>query len=120
MKECIICGMPGEQHHIVFRSQCKAMIKAPVNHMYLCAEHHRGDNSPHKNRKVDIKYKLELQKKLFELFSKKYYHKDEIEGLLRIDRKDVDRLVKTLKWHKEGYERVDIVRACMGGMLYAK
>lgn len=121
MKECEICSkVPGEQHHIVFRSQCKAMIKAPINHIYLCEEHHRGNNGPHLNRKTDIKYKLELQKKLFELFIEKHYHKYEVEQLLRIDSKEVDRLVKTLKWYKEGYDRIDIVRMCMGGMLYGK
>lgn len=116
---CEICGQPGEEHHIVFRRKSLGMVNAPINHKYLCMEHHRGNNSPHKNREIDIQYKLEMQKQLFELFSEEYYHKMIIARLLQISLKDVDILTKTLKWHPQGYTRLDIVIACMGGRLYS-
>lgn len=117
---CEICGQAGEEHHIVFRRKSAGMINAPINHKYLCCKHHRGNNEPHKDRSTDIKYKLELQKKLFELFQSNYYHKVDISKLLEINLKDVDVLTKTLKWYPSGYKNLDIVIACMGGKLYAE
>ncbi|WP_035795169.1 hypothetical protein [Clostridium akagii] len=120
-KYCEICGEPGEKHHIVFRGKCAAMINAKINYKYLCGEHHRtGKEAPHNNRQVDIKYKLELQKKLFQMFSNNYYHKTEIAELLEIKPKEVDQFAKTLMWYSEGYKSLDIVIKCMGGGLYAK
>lgn len=124
MKKCRVCGRSSgvELHHIVKRSQCRAMIKAPINHVCLCPEHHRGTKGVHgrEGHALDIQLKLALQKELFKLFNKEYYHKDEIEQLLRIDRKDVDMLLKTLRWQQEGYEKIEVVRMCMGGILYSK
>lgn len=117
---CEICGQPGQQHHIVFRRKSAGMINAEINFKYLCVEHHNGNNGPHKNKKTNVKYKLELQKKLFDLFQNDYYHKRDISKLLKINLKDTDILTKTLKWHPEGYARVDIVIACMGEKLYAE
>jgi len=122
MKACAICGrVPAESHHIVFRSQNKPMIKAPINHIYLCPKHHRETNGVHgkEGHKLDMQLKLQLQKKLFELFDKDYYSKKDIKELLGISNKDVDMLTKMLKHYPRGYKRVDIVRNCMGGMLYA-
>lgn len=120
MKQCEICGRPGEQHHIVKRSQCKAMIKANINHIYLCEEHHRGTEGVHgkEGHKLDIKLKMQLQKELFKLFSRDYYSKKEIKESLGISNKDVDMLVKAIACKDSKYERLDIVRACMGGMIY--
>lgn len=123
MKACSICGrVPGEQHHIVKRSQNRAMIKAPINHIYLCEEHHRGTEGVHgkEGHKLDIKLKRQLQKKLFKLFSGDYYSKKEIKESLGISNKDVDILLKTIACRNGEYERIDIVRACMGGMIYAE
>lgn len=120
-KYCEICGAPGEKHHVVFRKKCAAMINAKINYKYLCGEHHRtGKEAPHNNRQVDIKYKLELQKQLFQLFSDDYYNKTEIAELLEIKPKEVDQFAKTLMWHSQGYKSLDIVIKCMGGGLYAK
>ncbi|MDS1004960.1 hypothetical protein P9J83_15860 [Clostridium sporogenes] len=47
MKECVICGRPNSEcHHIVFRSQQKALEHCKYNYMYLCGEHHRGGQEP--------------------------------------------------------------------------
>nr|WP_272509117.1 hypothetical protein [Clostridium ganghwense] len=105
-------------HHIVFRSQAPYMKEVKLNHKYLCIEHHRGNSSPHRNREIDLKYKKELQKKLLDLFPKAYYTVEEIGELLGISELGTYRIVKTLKLHEEGYERVDLVIRMMGGMMY--
>lgn len=119
LKLCSVCGRPySELHHIVFRSQAIYMKEVKLNHKYLCIEHHKGNDSPHKNKQVDLKYKKELQKKLFDLFHKEYYTVEEIGELLGISELGAYRIVKTLKLYKEGYGRVDLVVRMMGGMMY--
>lgn len=123
-KQCIVCGHPSpEEHHIVFRSQQQAMIKCPHNITTLCYAHHRGDISPHMVRKIDIKYKKDLQKRLGYLFSlKECYSEDEIKEILMITNKDTRKLVKSLLTvivdDEAGYKVEDIIRQCMGGRLY--
>jgi hypothetical protein len=118
MKYCEICGRIAEEHHVVFRSQAKYMVNVEINKRHLCSEHHRGNNSPHMNRKIDLKYKLELQKQLFEIFSKPFYNEKEIQDALEISEGETKAIVKTLKRYKEGYERTDLVIKCMGEKLY--
>ena len=120
LKCCEVCGKNyAEEHHIIFKSQAPWMAKIKINLMYLCNEHHRGNNSPHRNKKIDIKYKLELQKKLFEMFNDKdYYTEKEIQEKLWTTSSEVRKITKKLMLYKEGYKSLDIVIRCMGGMLY--
>lgn len=120
MKQCEICGRPGERHHIVFRSQAPYTKEVRLNHKDLCSEHHRGDNGPHKSREIDLKYKKELQKKLFQIFYKDYYSIEEISNLLEISDIGAYRIVKTLVIHEHGYEKVELIIRLMGGMLYVE
>ncbi|RXM53923.1 hypothetical protein DP134_14030 [Clostridium tetani] len=119
MKICKVCGKPNsEKHHIVFRSQQKALEHYQYNIMYLCSEHHRGNNSPHKSRQIDIRYKLQFQKKLFKLFTKEEYTEKEIKEILDISNAAVRRIVKTISRYVDKYKQEDIIRSCMGGRLY--
>ena len=119
MKICKVCGRPNsEKHHIVFKSQQKGLEHCKENIIYLCPEHHRGNDGPHKSRQIDIKYKLQFQKKLFEKFLKEEYTEKEIKEILGISNAAVRRLLKTIDKHVDKYEREDIVRSCMGGRLY--
>jgi hypothetical protein len=119
--ECEICGKyPAEQHHCVFRSAAPYMLKAKVNHKYLCNEHHRGNNSPHMDRKIDLKYKLEMQKKLFEMLPNAFYNEEELKDILELSQGEIKAIVKILKRYKEGFEHIEIVIRCMGGRLYAE
>lgn len=120
MKYCEICGKIAEEHHVVFRSQAKYMVNVKINTRDLCNVHHRGNEGPHLNRKTDLKYKLELQKKLFEIFSKPFYTEKEIQEILDISESETKSIVKTLIRHKEGYERTGLVIRCMGDRLYAE
>lgn len=119
MKICKVCGRPNsEKHHIVFRSQQKALEHCQYNIIYLCSEHHRGDNSPHKSRQIDIRYKLQLQKKLFKLFTKEEYTEKEVKEILDISNAAVGRIVKTISKYVDRYKSEDVIRSCMGGRLY--
>jgi hypothetical protein len=72
------------------------------------------------DRTIDIDYKMELQKKLFGLFSKNFYNEKEIMDILNISYGELKSLTKTLLRDKEGYKSTDIVIRCMGGRLYAE
>lgn len=123
-KECMECERQySEEHHIVFRGQQPAMINCPLNKIYLCYEHHRGDYSPHQKRIVDLKYKVALQEWLECIFGdKECYEEDEIKSLLLIPAKDARKLVKPLCTviveDEVGYKAEDIIRQCLGGRLY--
>lgn len=118
MAKCIICGKEGEKHHIVFKSQ--GGLDIPINYIYLCSEHHRGKNGPHKNNKVDIIYKLKLQDKLEKILYKDYYLKKELGDILKINQKQVQMLINDLKKYKKGYNKLEILKKLMGGKLYYK
>lgn len=119
MEKCCVCGSPyGELHHVVFRSQSKHMINISINHIYLCAEHHRGNNSPHKKREIDLKYKNQVQDKLYNLLDDEYITIDKLMEKLEITETLANKIVKTLRINKEGYERNEIIRELMGGRLY--
>lgn len=119
--ECSVCGAYiAELHHIVHRSAAPYMANVKLNHMYLCYGHHRYKNGPHMSREIDIKYKKELQEKLVKLFNtKKYYSVVEIADKLEIKEKEAQQIVKTLTWYPAGgYKVLDVVKRCMGDMLY--
>lgn len=119
MQKCIICGSEyPELHHIIFRSQCKHMINVDINFMYLCNEHHRGNNSPHRNRSIDLKYKKQLQDKLFGTFKKQFITVEQLVEKLKITETNAYKIVKTLIIKKEGYDRIEVIRVLMGGKLY--
>lgn len=118
MFKCEVCGKEADKHHIVYRSQ--GGIDFPINFKYLCPEHHRGKNGPHKNRQLDLKYKLELQEKLEKILLKEFYSIDELVTLLKINKGMLKRLLKEYKLYKEGYKKSDIIYRLMGRKLYTK
>ena len=117
MAKCEVCGARAEVHHIV--NKCEGGIDYPLNYKYLCSEHHRGKEGPHKNYQVDIKYKLELQNKLKEILVKDYYNICELEILLHINKNKLKKMFKWYKIYKEGYRKEDIILKLMGGKIYS-
>lgn len=118
-KCCIVCGKAySEMHHVIFRSQARYMVNVPINLIPLCIEHHKGNNGPHKLKKVDLQYKKELQATLEKIFIQNYYTTKEIKNILQISESEAGKIVKLLPLGKEGYKRTDIIRRCMGGRLY--
>lgn len=115
-EKCIVCGKAGEKHHIIFKSE--GGLDIPMNYVYLCAEHHRGKNSPHRNKKIDIGYKLEFQKKLHKTLIKDYYSMDELMKLLLLNPSQARTICKKFKLYKEGYKKEDMIKRLMGGKIY--
>lgn len=65
-KECLICGNPNvEVHHVMFGPDRK---NADINGLtvYLCPEHHRGNEGPHHNKPFDVALKKLAQQTYLE------------------------------------------------------
>lgn len=115
---CEICQKEGDIHHVVHRSE--GGLDFDLNYKYLCPTHHRGKNGPHKDKFVDLKYKLEMQQKLELLLNKSYYSLNEIYAILHIKKNQLKKISKNLKLYKEGYSSVDIIFELMGRKRYSK
>lgn len=115
---CKVCGTSYgiESHHIIKRSQNSNLVNCKLNLVDLCYIHHRDHKKGvHFNKELDRKLKLELQNKLENLFDKDYLTKEEINKILQISEKALNRLIKTLKLHNDKYVKEDVIKVCMGG-----
>lgn len=118
-KLCEECGKPySELHHVIFKSQAKYLEYVPLNFKYLCHEHHRGNKSPHRCKKIDLQYKRELQAKINKMLDKDYYSLKELQSILNISKKEAERVVNKTALYKEGYKREDIIKRLLGGRSY--
>jgi hypothetical protein len=119
---CEVCGTSYnvELHHIMFRSEVKALENCELNYSYLCPEHHRGTYGPHgsKGAYLNRKLKIRFQNELERSWLKEYLTKEDINKVLEISEIALTRLLKTIKAAKLGYERESVIRACLGGKLY--
>ncbi|MBU5486494.1 hypothetical protein KQI86_19520 [Clostridium sp. MSJ-11] len=121
MKECAICNRPNsEEHHRIYRSECKPLVKCKKNLVYLCAEHHRGSQGVHGKHgdKLNRKLKIEFQEWLQGEFKKDKYTMEEIQKKLDVSSNAVRSLSKLMRLDKGAYLREDIIRVCMGGKMY--
>lgn len=77
MKKCEICETTNnlELHHCFFNKNRKNSDKYGLV-VWLCAEHHRGNYSPHGNREVDLMFKMKAQKKFEEIHSREEFVKN--------------------------------------------
>ena len=96
----------------------KGGVDIPVNYKYLCPEHHTGNESPHKNKEIDIRYKREEQMELFALFFEDTYTLKKIKELIGHNLKGIEKRFKKVSNVAGVYKREDRVRALMGGRLY--
>ena len=111
------CGQrASEIHHIVFRSKAPSLIKCKLNLIPLCQKCHYSIHHG-TGHKLDIILKLEFQNKLEILFDKRELTREEINEVLQISEKALQKLLKALTLHKSKYAREDVIRACMGGKL---
>lgn len=117
---CVLCGEQGrETHHVVFRSQASYMKQIKVNLVPLCIECHRGTLGVHNNKRNDIKLKIQLQAKLFEMFKeKKFYSQEEIQNILECTKFDSMLICKKLALYRQGYSSEQLIRRMLGGRLY--
>lgn len=59
---CLECGKPHPHKHEVFFGTSKREKSIKYGYVIpLCYEHHEGNNSPHRNRVVDLRYKRMAQ-----------------------------------------------------------
>lgn len=115
MTRCIVCGEPGDKHHIIHKSE--GGLETPLNLITLCEEHHRGFIGPHRSADVDLRYKLEMQTNLEKLFFEKYYSAMEIRSMSQLSNSSIKKFMRTNQLHKEGYDRNDIIYFLMGGNI---
>ena len=117
---CKVCGNPyTELHHIMFRSEVKALEHCKLNLVNLCVEHHKGTYGVHgsKGASLNRKLKLEFQNTLEELWDKQYLTREEIKEVLQINDKSLNRLLKRLSLQDDKYIKEDVIRAVLGGKL---
>ncbi|MBE6063387.1 MAG: HNH endonuclease [Clostridium butyricum] len=115
---CEICNAPADIHHIVHRSEGGFDIE--INYKYLCPYHHRGKSGPHHSKETDLRYKIDLQNKLYEILNKDYYSFKELSQILNIPNNTLKRITKDLKLYKEGYKKSDIILKIMGNKFYTE
>ncbi|AQR88658.1 HNH endonuclease [Clostridium saccharobutylicum] len=118
MALCEICNAPADIHHIIHRSEGGLDIQ--LNYKYLCPYHHRGKYGPHHCKEVDLRYKLDLQNKLFDILKKDYYSFKELALQLNIPKNTLKRITKNLKLYKEGYKKSDVIFKIMGEKFYSE
>lgn len=116
-EECLI-HYGSENHHCVFRSQSKIMINMDLNKKRLCTNCHKGDSGPHKNRKKDLEYKLEVQDKLKNMLPKAYYTLEGLQKSLKLKDSQLKYIIKNLQPTNKGYETESVIRYMMGGRTY--
>ncbi|WP_250455949.1 hypothetical protein [Clostridium tertium] len=117
---CKVCGTSYgvELHHRIYRSECKPLENCKLNHVYLCNKHHRDHKvGVHFNKKFDNEIKLEFQNWLEILWNKPYLTREEINEVLEIADKPLNKLLKPLTLQKGKYVREEVIRQCMGGKL---
>lgn len=118
MYHCEICGAVADIHHIIHRHQGGYDLE--LNYKYLCDYHHRGKTGPHNCIETDLKYKIELQNKLFNLLPKDFYTAKELFKLLNMTSSSFKRLTKKLKCFKEGYSKIEVIKTLLGGHFYSE
>jgi hypothetical protein len=114
--KCEICGRGADIHHIVHKNE--GGLDFPLNYKYLCPEHHRGKAGPHRNKKVDLEYKLDLQYRLDRILEKNFYTVEELIDILSLNKTKAKKFFKELKLYKEGYKKDDITYRLMGKAQY--
>lgn len=115
---CEICNKKADIHHIIHRSEGGLDIE--INYKYLCEKHHRGKDGPHRSLETDIKYKIELQNKLYTLLPKEYYSYKELGRILDLSVNSLKKITKNVKLYKEGYKTDHIILKLMGNKLYSE
>lgn len=75
-KKCAICSTEQnvELHHCYFGKNRKVSDKHGFT-VYLCAEHHRGQYSPHRDSGLDLYFKQVMQEEYEKLHSREEFIK---------------------------------------------
>jgi len=113
---CEVCGKKADVHHIIHKSEGGMDIS--FNYLYLCSFHHRGKNGPHRNKTVDLSYKLGLKNKLFGMLLKDYYTLKDLSDIFNLNEAKVKKIIRKSRLYKEGYRKEDIIYLLLGSKDY--
>lgn len=105
-----------ERHHIIYKSQ--GGLDFELNYVYLTANEHRGENSPHKCKEIDLLYKQALEEELRELLVSESYFIDELIQLLGLDTKQAQKAFNKVEKTSEGVDKENIIFRLMGNRFY--
>ena len=105
-----------EKHHIIFKSQ--QGMDFDLNYKYLDPDSHRGNLSPHKNKKIDLQYKEQLEQDLREVLPLDYYSLSELILILGLDKKQATKAFKRVSVTSKGISKESIIFQLMGGCYY--
>lgn len=116
---CSNCGRytQVEGHHIILKSEIKALIECELNIIPLCESCHRGTFGVHGKNGERLKNKLRLnfQNEMELLFLKKEFTREEIGQALQIKENALNGLCKLIRQDKGMFARDNIIIAIMGG-----
>ena len=101
---------------MIFKSQ--GGLDFHLNYIYLTPEEHRGDESPHENIEINLKYKCELESNLRELLTKPYYEIPELIKKLLLNEKQAYRAFKKVSREPEGISREEVIFKLLGNRYY--
>lgn len=115
-KICKLCGsIASESHHIIHRSQLRALINCKLNQVYLCNNCHSYLHHNRNGCELDYALQLEFQNTLEMLFIGQSFDLEEIQETLNINYNATYGLSKLMRSNKGKYTREDIILACLGG-----
>ncbi|WP_236896932.1 hypothetical protein [Clostridium beijerinckii] len=116
---CKLCGsVQGIQnHHVIFRSQCKQLENCELNQVDLCFSCHDFLHHNRKGFELDYALKKEFLSNIEMLFLGKAFTLEEIREYLKINYNAAYKLSKNMKGEKDRYTRDSIILACMGGKM---
>lgn len=114
---CKICNSTYqlESHHIIFRSQSKALINCKINQVYLCHSCHQHLHNHPKGFETDYQLKIDYQNYMEMVFDGQAFTLEEIQEVLQISYKAIYGLSKLMKLDKGKYTRESIIIALCGG-----
>lgn len=105
-----------EKHHIIFKSQ--GGLDFPLNFKYLSAIDHRGNESPHMNRSIDLKYKEQLERDLRDVLTDKHYSIEEVIQILELKPKQAYKAFKQVSKTSKGMDKEDVIFRLLGSRYY--
>lgn len=118
MNRCAICCSYEniEKHHIIKRSQSKALINCKYNIINLCSGCHKKVHGKD-GKKLDTKLKTGYYLKMRKLFRNDKYTIKEIKDKLEISSNEAERLCKTINTNLGYICREELLLALMGYKL---
>ena len=108
-KECFLCRQQAEKagyyteltdkglhrHHVIFGRGYRSLSEKYGLWVYLCYEHHEGDEGVHKNKQVNVELRQQAEREFLKehqlsewmaIFSRNYLDKNELNRIMTEER----------------------------------